>query len=236
MSHLANMSHPSRPWSRRIASWLAPLMLVVAMPLAAQVAPDQGPRMVYLPSGSPTANDEANIARFVELGFNIERIDANGRAPLAHAHRVANHVRLMMRQGVPPESISVVGFGPSSAVATLASSFIGHRRISYVLLGRCDVLLKSQYRFRMSGRVLGVRDADDPASHSCRPLWGQSPKVTDRRDMVLHTGYGAALFDQPRAAWVQPVAAWGRDSRVDVGDIRVSAIDDDAGRKRGSND
>lgn len=213
--------HPF-PWSRRVTAWLGSLALVVALPAAAQTAVGEGPRMVYLPAAASSVDNDAIVAGFVAQGFNVEPIPANGRPPLDYAHRVASHVRLMMRQGVRPESISVVGAGSSSPVATLASALIGHRRVNYALLGGCDVLLKTQYRFRMSGRVLGVRDADDPGSHSCRPLWRESPKVTAPRDLVLHTGHGAALFDRPRPEWTKPVADWGRGAHVEVGRIGAS--------------
>lgn len=215
---------PPRP--RRIASWLGPLALAAALPLAAQVPVDSdGPHIVYLPSGAADAADDAIVDRFVELGFYVEPISRNGRSDLGYSRRVADHVRLMMRQGVRPGAITVVGVGPSSRVATLASARVMHRRVNYALLGHCNPLLRTQYRFRMSGRVLGVRDAADPDSHSCRPLWQESPKVSERQDLVLHTRYGAALFDRPNAEWVGPVADWGRRGEVSIGRIRVGALD-----------
>lgn len=219
-----NRSVPSRP--RRIASWLGALVLAATLPLAARVpADDSSPYIVYLPSGTVVTADDAIVARFVEMGFNVEPIPRNGRSDVDYSRRVANHVRLMMRQGVRPDAITVVGVGPTSSVATLASAQVMHRRVNYALLGQCNSLIKAQYRFRMSGRVLGVRDAADPASHSCRPLWQESAKVGDRRDLVLRTPHGAALFDRPNAEWMEPVADWGRRGEVSIGRVRTSVAD-----------
>jgi hypothetical protein len=56
-------------------------------------------------------------------------------------------------------------------------------------------------------------------------LWQESPKVSERRELVLRTAHGAALFDAPRAEWMEPVADWGRRGEVSIGRFRVSAVE-----------
>ena len=70
---------------------------------------------------------------------------------------------------------------------------------------------------------MGLRDADDHASQSCRRLWRDAPRLGERRDMVLHTGHGAALFDAPRTQWLQPLSDWSRNGRVAVGEVKVAS-------------
>lgn len=208
------------------------LAMAVALPAAAQAPQEDtadSPYLIYLPSRSPSVDHEAVVQTLGDIGFNVITLAYAGETRLEYARRVAGEVRALTARGIAPEAITVLGAGTGTSVAILTSAVAGQRRVNYVLLGQCDPLLKVDYRFRMSGRVLGLRDSADSGSQSCRPLWSDSPKVSDRRDMVVSTGHGAALFDRPRVEWLQPVVEWTGGGRVDVGEIRIGAVENPAG-------
>ena len=180
------------------------------------------PRMaIYLPAERAQADTAAIANALKEQGFTTILLERHGDSTADFARRVARTVRDLRQQGTAPGDISVIGAGIGSETAILASSLVADRAVSYVLLGQCDWHLQDDYRFRMSGRVLGIHDASDRSSHSCRPLWSGAPNVSDRRELITDTGLGAALFDKPRDAWMQPAIAWAAHGRVDVGALRV---------------
>jgi hypothetical protein len=179
--------------------------------------------LVYLPSRSAAVDHAANVRAFEGEGFTVVTLAYAGEDDLAYARRVRGEVRALLASGVDPAAITVVGAGTASPVAALVSATTGDRGVNYALLGNCDERLADAPGFHMSGRVLGVRDAGDTASLSCRRLWRDSPKLGDRRDLVLHTGHGEALFDAPRAQWLQPLADWSRGGKVAVGEVKVAA-------------
>lgn len=198
------------------------LALGLALPAAAEEAVGaDATHLVYLPSRAAGVDHLALIDAFGERGFTVHTLAFAGESDAGYARRIAKHVRALMREGVPPERITVVGAGSGSPVAALTSAATGHRRVNYVLLGQCDRTLRDEYRFRMSGRVLGMRADSDDSSHSCRPLWQDAPKVGERRDFVIASPLGARLFDQPREEWMQPLARWSQGGRVTVGEVRV---------------
>ena len=216
---------------RRVLPLASALLVAmsVAMPAAAQ-----GPQgdvsdaqhLIYLPSRSAGVDHAAIIQALGELGFTVNTLAYAGEPSVDYAMRAAGEIHTLLSQGVKPAAITVLGAGTGSPVAVLTSAVTGNRHVNYVLLGECDPLIKVDYRdFRMSGRVLGLRDAADSGSGSCRPLWSDAPKVSGRRDVVLNTGLGAALFDQPRPEWLQPVAEWAGGGTVDVGRIRIGAVE-----------
>jgi hypothetical protein len=88
----------------------------------------------------------------------------------------------------------------------------------------------------MAGRVLGIRDAADPDSDSCRPLWTGAPRVSARQDLVLDTRFGAALFDAPRVEWTQPLLEWSTGGKVDIGDVEITMDSPRARPARGAAD
>lgn len=193
-------------------------MLTLGAAGAAAASDDGNSRhLVYIPSA--TADATAITESFMKQGFSVHALVLEQGDRAAQARTVARQVRAPMADGVPAEDISVVGAGDFNALVSVAT---GNPRINYVLLGGCDAQLKSQYRFRMSGNVLGIRDSADSASHSCRPLWQGSPRVHARHDHVVDTGLGAALFDKPQAAWVDPAINWASHGTVKIGEVKVS--------------
>lgn len=210
---------------RSLFAIVAALSMAVAATPAALAAGAHGARyLVYVPSRSAAVDHAANVRAFEDNGFTVVTLAYAGEDALDYARRVRGEVRTLISSGVAPEAITVVGAGTGSPVAALVSATSADRRISYALLGSCDARLADAPGFHMSGRVLGIRDAGDRASQSCRQLWQDSPKLVERRDVVLHSGHGATLFDAPRAQWIEPLAEWSRGGRVAVGEVKVAAM------------
>ena len=217
-------------FNRRCVLASATLVALVAMAAPAIDAreapvPADARYLVYLPSRSPAVDHAANIRAFEEGGVSVVTLAYAGEVDRDYARRVTREVRSLIASGVAPGAITVVGAGSGSPVAALASAMTANRRVNYVLLGNCDARLADDSTFHMSGRVLGVRDAADSTSLSCRQLWRGSPKLAQHRDLVLESGLGAALFDAPRLEWVQPVANWSQGGQVDVGKVRTGSVD-----------
>lgn len=221
-------SHNHTPRLPPMIGTLALCLAIAALPVAAQepqtIASD-AQYLIYLPSQSSSVDHDAIIQSLGERGFEVLTLAHAGERKSDYARRVAGEIRALMARGIAPAAITVLGAGTGSPIGVLTSAATGNRRVNYVLLGQCDPMLKVDYRFRMSGRVLGLRDIADTGSHSCRPLWSGSPKVSERRDLVVNSGLGAALFDQPRQEWLQPLLEWSGGGHVDVGKIRIGAVE-----------
>ena len=214
-------------YRRSLFAAVAAAAMAAAMAPAARATSDGGVDvqryLVYVPSRSAAVDQAANIRAFEDNGFTVVTLAYAGEDAFTHARRVRDEVRALIASGVAPGAITVVGAGTGSPVAALASATTGNRHVNYALLGNCDDRLAEMPGFHMSGRVLGLRDADDHASQSCRRLWRDAPRLGERRDMVLHTGHGAALFDAPRTQWLQPLSDWSRNGRVAVGEVKVAS-------------
>jgi hypothetical protein len=122
--------------------------------------------LLYVPSNSHQVDHPAIIQSFIDQGYEVRTYGFMGENELDYAHRIAADIRGLMRQGVAPENINVVGGGTGSAITLLTSAAVGNRHIDYVVLGNCDDSLKIQYRFRLAGNVMGIRDVADASSGS----------------------------------------------------------------------
>jgi hypothetical protein len=207
-----------------------PCVLTAAM-LAALVfcgsavaqAPDpDAPYIIYLHSDASRVDHEAMARLFIDQGHDVTTFWLDKDNPVASSKSVARRVKQLIRDGVSPDRINVIGSGPTSTVAALTSAGVANMGVNYVLLGQCDPAIRQQYHFTMSGRVIGIYDESDSTSQTCRALWNGSPRISDRKQLVTSTGLGAGLFDRPHEAWTNPVMAWVLPGGVNVGEIRVS--------------
>lgn len=190
---------------------------------ASAQAPDpDAPYIFYLHSDASRVDHQAMARYFIDQGHDVTTFWLDNDNPVGSSRLVALRVNQLIRDGISPERINVIGSGPTSTVAAFTSANVANMRVNYVLLGQCDPAIRQQYHFTMSGRVMGIYDDSDSTSFTCRALWNGSPRVSERKQLVTSTGLGAGLFDRPHEAWTNPVMAWVLPGAVSVGEIRVS--------------
>lgn len=125
----------------------------------------------------------------------------------AYAQKLADQVRTLLRAGVPPQHVTVVGFSKGGGISMIASSMLQNPRINFVFIAACGRTMFEWPGLRPSGRVLSIYDASDDV-RSCEPLWDASNLPAEYRELELHTGRGHGAFYQPRPEWLDPIEAW----------------------------
>lgn len=131
-----------------------------------------------------------------------------------YARRTARQVADLLKTGVPPGSITVVGASKGASIATAASFLVANPEVNYVLLGTCHPSLIDAWKGQgvtLSGNVLAIYDfADDEYSGSCDELFRLSAaKGLSRHDeQVLHVGTGHGILYEPLPEWVLPTVRW----------------------------
>lgn len=129
------------------------------------------------------------------------------------ATHVAEQVDSLLRLGVAPQAITVIGFSKGGWIAILASSRLHNPAISFVFMGACGSWAFQRPDLHVSGRLLSLYETSDSLGVSCAPLFGQRSPGTRVREIGLSLGLGHGSFFQPRSAWLAPAVAWadGRD-------------------------
>ncbi len=129
------------------------------------------------------------------------------------ATRVAAQVDSLLRLGVPPEQISVVGFSKGGWIAVLASARLQNHAVSFVFMGACGPWTNDSPDLHVAGRLLSLYEQSDSLGVSCAPMLDRRTPGSAAREIALDLGLGHGTFFQPRSAWLQPVIAWaeGRD-------------------------
>lgn len=124
------------------------------------------------------------------------------------ATRLIHQVDSLLRLGVPPQAITVIGFSRGGAIAILASSRMQDSTISFVFMGACGPWAFERPDIRVTGRLLSLYETSDSLGVSCAPLFTRRGAGSQVRELPLSLGLGHGTFFQPRSAWLAPAIAW----------------------------
>lgn len=129
------------------------------------------------------------------------------------AARVAQQVDSLLRLGVSPQAISVVGFSKGGWIAILASNRLQNPAISFVFMAACGPWAFERPDLHVAGRMLSIVETSDSLGVSCGPMFARRSPGSYVEEIALSLGLGHGTFFQPRSAWLAPVFAWanGRD-------------------------
>jgi hypothetical protein len=150
--------------------------------------------------------DSLRQAGFVVLS---EQRPPKSDSEIAAVH-VADQVDSLLRLGVPPSAITVIGFSKGGWIAILASSRLHNPALSFVFLAACGPWAFERADLHVTGRLLSVIESSDSLGVSCAPMFQREGLGSRHREVALHLGLGHGTFFQPRRDWLVPVVAWAR--------------------------
>lgn len=125
-------------------------------------------------------------------------------------NRVVGQVDSLLRLGVAPQAITVIGFSRGGAIAILASSRLRNPAIAFVFMGACGTWAFERDDIRPAGRLLSIYETSDTLGVSCAPLFARATPGSERREVAVSLGLGHGTFYQPRAEWLRPAIEWAR--------------------------
>ena len=146
---------------------------------------------------------------FAGRGFVvISEARSAGTNGAVYAEKVADQVGALMKGGVSPEHITVVGFSKGGGIAITASSILSEERLNFVFMGACGPWLDSRPEIVPHGRLLALREKSDDLVGSCEELFARTTSEGERKEIILELGGGHGAFYRPQSEWLGPVVEW----------------------------
>ncbi len=128
------------------------------------------------------------------------------------AAHVSQQVDSLLRLGISPRAITVIGFSKGGWIAILASSRLHNPAISFVFMGACGPWAFERPDLHVTGRLLSLYETSDSLGVSCAPMFARRGPGSRIREIALSLGLGHGTFFQPRSAWLGPALAWTKGS------------------------
>lgn len=130
-----------------------------------------------------------------------------------YAQTIALQVDKLLKAGVPPSNITVVGASKGGMIAMQLSTILANKEINYVLLACCVDAAYYRFDIALTGNILSIYDEKDEQVMSCQKFIDKSPGVADYKEIVLTLGTGHGFLYRPIKEWVDPVVEWAKGKR-----------------------
>jgi dienelactone hydrolase len=129
-----------------------------------------------------------------------------------YAKKVTAQVRQLLKAGVPPEQITVVGASQGSWMAMLVSTYLENRRVNFVFISGCsadDGLLKL---VNLHGNVLIIYEKTDiwPGTRPCSRFRDDATGLSEYKEVETNTGQRHGFLYRPMKEWVEPTIEWAQ--------------------------
>jgi len=175
--------------------------------LHGKIIEDRGPRPVDSRFG--VYDYPAILDKLASRGAHVISAQRpSGTDSNEYAGVVVAQVEQLIRDGVPPGNIVVMGFSKGGAIAIHVSSFLRRPQVRFVLLAACWPR-PDEPQLRLTGRVFSVYETSDTlAGNSCVPFTEHADKPQSFREIHISTGRSHGAFYTPMKEWVVPVLDW----------------------------
>lgn len=144
--------------------------------------------------------------------------EARGKTNMAeYAKMVAGQVKRLLKAGVPADNITVAGHSRGGFISMQVASNLMKGKIRFGALAACGLkgtsffkpykgLLKKRAA-SMKGNFLVMWEKSDDVAGSCDKAMNKAGGVK-YTNMELTVGGGHKLFYEPKASWIDPLAAF----------------------------
>jgi hypothetical protein len=156
------------------------------------------------------------VAAFRSRGFVVTGEMRPKTATVSEAaDRVVEQIRGLLKKGVPPDHVAVVGGSMGASITMLTSVRLQNPDVRFVMLAACPVEgareLRASEGKGPAGHFLSITEASDEMTRACA-FWKDDamskepqPRV---REIVLRTGLGHGFIYRPLPEWLNPVVEW----------------------------
>ena len=125
-----------------------------------------------------------------------------------YADGVAWQVEGLLKEGVPGENITIVGFSKGGYITMLVSSKLGKPELNFVIIAICNEETIANPDIALAGRILSLYEASDEFGSSCRSLLERSRDVVEFEEIKFETGKQHGAFYSADPLWLVPMITW----------------------------
>jgi hypothetical protein len=152
---------------------------------------------------------EQILDTFKQFGFTvISEARPKNTDVKRYASRIANQVQELLKAGVPPRQITVVGASKGAVIAMVASTLLHNRDVNFVIMSNCNDWVGRNFHIDLYGNVLSIYDMNDEFGRTCKKFFTSATGLTKYKEIELKIGTGHAILYKPMKQWVELIVEW----------------------------
>lgn len=157
------------------------------------------------------------LDRLSHFGFDVmSEVRPKNADAQAYAKKAVQKINTLLKSGVSPENITIVGASKGAYIVALISYKAKNPNLKFVFLAGCHAGTVEQMLHqgvRLYGHVLALRDvADTRLAGSCARVFAASPSIGQYQEQILHLGSGHGMIFRPLDEWVFPTIKWANEA------------------------
>jgi dienelactone hydrolase len=122
--------------------------------------------------------------------------------------KISEEINELIREGVPPRNITVIGASKGAMMAMTISSQNKHP-INYVFLGANSDRTEKNFDWKLHGHILGIYERSDTVAGKDYTFWiHRSPEAKEFEQLEINTGLGHGFLYTPLHDWMGPAKDW----------------------------
>ncbi|MEY2564879.1 MAG: hypothetical protein QOH88_3072 [Verrucomicrobiota bacterium] len=154
---------------------------------------------------------EAILAALEKKGFTvISEARAKDTDVKKYAAKVVEQITTLLKAGVAPDHITIVGASKGAVIAMLVSTLLANSKVNFVIMANCNDWVEKNFAIDLHGNVLSIYDKADEFGHTCQPFFDKASGLGRHKEVELQIGTGHAILYQPLKEWVDLVDDWAR--------------------------
>lgn len=127
-----------------------------------------------------------------------------------YAIRIVNQIDDLLKKGIDPKKITVVGTSKGGYIAQYVSTLANNPNLNFVFIASYtnnDILNIPEINY--CGNILTIYEESDPFGVSAIDRKTSSTCKIDRfKEIELHTGLGHGFLFKPLKEWIEPTIKW----------------------------
>lgn len=174
--------------------------------LHGKIVEDQGVKAVSEKYGA--YQYEKIVEGFRAEGFNVisEARPVNTDVE-NYAKKIADQIRQLLKDGVSPENITVVGASKGAFITMLASTYLKSKNVNFVIIAGCGVSKEFLNLANLYGNVLSIYEKSD-STGSCQTVFDDAEGLSKRKEVMIETGLAHGFIYRPMREWLIPTLDW----------------------------
>lgn len=151
------------------------------------------------------------LAKFKEEHFIvISEVRKQNTDVKEYAHKVVLQIDSLLRSGVQPGNITIVGASKGALIAMYVSTYLNNSHVNFAFLSSCnDYVLNSFPDIAFTGNVLSIYEKSDEGNQSCDKIKNNSTRsVPNYKEVAINTGLRHGYLYKPITEWMGPVTRW----------------------------
>ena len=136
----------------------------------------------------------------------ISEVRAKDTEVKIYAQKIKRQIDSLLKMGIAPSKITVIGASKGSLIAMYVSSFVKNTSVNYVFMAACDKD-ETEPDIEFYGNILSIYEKSDVAG-SCLAYKPKSPGINHFKEIALSTGLRHGFIYRPINEWTKPARDW----------------------------